>query len=402
MPVNEEDLECQDDITLRGTGRKWWGVLVLVLVLAGAAAIGIHFATQGAVRFAVNLPEVNCVAMVDGKEIEVLPPEETVRLRIGQHELRVRAEGYKEYRYEFSVRRRQTNVVFIDLEPVDANRDTSPALAGSVDGLPRRVVNEIDGSILVLIPKGNFFAGGVTRGYPPALSSVKVRLPACYLGLTEVTNAQYKRFVDATGHRAPNQADKGAPVWRDGSFPADKADHPVVCVSWEDAQAYCRWAGLRLPTELEWEKGARGLDGNYFPWGCEFDPTKCRHAKDRGRETTCRVEEYAQGRSLWGLYNTSGNVWEWCEDRFDEKAHLDDWYNAADLQRYERGDLSLRRHGESRSMRGGSWNFDNDMYFSCPRQYGAKPELRYDDTGFRVARSVTTVAMAAAATDDGR
>jgi formylglycine-generating enzyme len=167
----------------------------------------------------------------------------------------------------------------------------------------------------VLIPEGEFLAGGAGSDQGGCLSSK--RLPAYYLAVYPVTNEQYMCFLSET-----NPGQEELKKWINprrlvrkagGRFEAFgvKVNHPVTEVTWVGVEAYCRWVGLRLPTELEWEKGARGIDGREYPWGNEWDKSKCRNYHSKGDETTCSVKAYPEGRSPWGLYQMSGNVGEW-------------------------------------------------------------------------------------------
>ena len=254
--------------------------------------------------------------------------------------------------------------------PVALTRDFFKSLFRSLSvPLDFLVENGKDGMVMGWVPGGRFLAGGGGGS-----GAFEVEIEGYYMGLHAVTNRQYGRFVKETGHRAPDVADSGEAEWKGGKYPEEKGDHPVVCVGWDDAQAYCEWAGLRLPTELEWEKGARGVDGREYPWGGGWDGTKCRNNGNRGAGRTSEVWEYGVGASPWGMVQMSGNVWEWCEDRYEAGAY----------ERYRRGDLSAPREGGSRVLRGGSWDYDNPAYFmASSRDYGPPGYRRGINYGFR-------------------
>lgn len=146
--------------------------------------------------------------------------------------------------------------------------------------------------VMVKVPAGEFLYGE---------DQEKMETAEFFIDRAPVTNAEYKKFVDATGHDQPQH-------FRGGTYPEGKADHPVVEVNWFSATAYAEWAGKRLPTNEEWEKAARGTDGRTWPWGNEWDIEK---ANVFSGDTTPIGKYSPQGDSPYGCQDMAGNVWEW-------------------------------------------------------------------------------------------
>lgn len=247
------------------------------------------------------------------------------------------------------------------------------------------------------VPAGEFLMGSmreereyayrldkeVTRAYGwyEKETRTRARTASFCIDRYPVTNAQYKAFSDETGRPAPfispeayrrqgflvhsYEKVKGF-LWKGGSFPAGQESHPVVLVGLEDANSYCAWKGkkagrrYRLPTEAEWEKAARGIEGRIFPWGNEWNPDYL-NSGDRIGSTT-PVSRFPQGRSPFGVYDMAGNVFEWTSTPWD--------------------DLPAARQGKNFVLKGCSWD---DLPGTCraAMRHGRPPQSRHILIGFR-------------------
>ena len=223
------------------------------------------------------------------------------------------------------------------------------------------------------VAAGAFKMGGDPEKGPQAYSDEQpvhtVQLSEYWLGRYPVTNRQYAAFVSATKHALPEH-------WSWGKIPAGKEEHPVVRVSWQDATEFCAWLkqasgeSIRLPSEAEWEKAARGTDGRIYPWGSQ-PPDVSRANYDQKVMDTTLVGKYSPaGDSPYGCADMAGNVWEW----------VSDWYKA-----YPGGEPNEEYGEKYRVVRGGSWDYDEGPLRSSNRSWFA-PSLRYGLLGFRCAR----------------
>ena len=221
---------------------------------------------------------------------------------------------------------------------------------------------------MVLIPSGEFIMGSNERWddeTPEYIESVE----KFYIDAYEVTNAEYEKFTYDTKREVPYH-------WSNGKVPKNKKNHPVIYVNWYDAEGYCKWEGKRLPTEQEWEKAARGDSGNIYPWGNTWAIDKSNHPY-KGSTGTESVGSYPNGTSPYGLYDMSGNVWEW----------VDSFYLPHPGNNINRGEYGT----DKRVLKGGSW-FDCLSYgcgLSAPtfNRSFFTPEVRNNSFGFRCAKS---------------
>ena len=239
----------------------------------------------------------------------------------------------------------------------------------------------VDGAEMVKIPAGKFTMGSTEQEDEKPMHDVNL----CDFCIDKypVTNGQYRKFCDATGRDyPPGPGFSGTP-----DYFTKNADYPVVNVSWEDARAFCEWAGKRLPTEAEWEKAARGQDGRKYPWGnTEPDGSQCNFADKRsgfswadkkvddGFAQMSPVKQYPAGASPYGVMDMAGNVWEWCNDWF-----ADDYYKESPAENPKGPDS-----GSVRVLRGGSWCND-PVSLCCACRFVGEPSYRSLVIGFRCA-----------------
>lgn len=225
-------------------------------------------------------------------------------------------------------------------------------------------------SEMVKIPAGDFIMGEdyVKKAVGP---KHKAFLDDYLIDRFDVTNRQYEEFVNKTGRVPPKH-------WMNKRVLIEKKDHPVTYVSWFDAEAYCEWRGKRLPTEMEWEKAARGVDGRIFPWGNEF-VKEYANVYMLGIGDTTPVGQFEKGKSPYGVYDMAGNVFQWTFDWFKpypNNPHLDN-----------------PNYGETHKvLRGGS--FYDCSYYKCGPSFQAfnrialSPKTISVSIGFRCAKSL--------------
>ncbi len=164
-------------------------------------------------------------------------------------------------------------------------------------------------------------------------------LPSFYIDKTEVTNKQFKDFLDAAGYE-PEWPKNFLKHWENGMYPEGRDEHPVVWVSLKDAEAYCLYAGKRLPTEAEWQKAAQGDDGRDWPWGNIYDPEKANTDSD----DTKPVGSYKKGTSPYGCLDMTGNVWEWTNSMQTDGYHDFCWIRGGSYF-YAKGSLWYMQGG---------------------------------------------------------
>jgi formylglycine-generating enzyme required for sulfatase activity len=230
-------------------------------------------------------------------------------------------------------------------------------------------VSATDGMEMVYVPAGSFNMGS-SAGPADEQPEHSVYLDAFWIDKTEVTNAMYSLCVQSGSCLKPyNQSNTHFNYYPDPTY----ADYPVIDLKWSSAEAYCAWAGRRLPTEAEWEKAARGTDGRAYPWGNILPNSSLLNFNNPAGDTV-RVGSYPQGASPYGALDMAGNVTEWVAD----------WYDAGYYAVSPQSNPAGPADGQFKVLRGGSWHSDVYSIRSADRHYLA-PDIRDIVVGFRCA-----------------
>jgi formylglycine-generating enzyme required for sulfatase activity len=239
---------------------------------------------------------------------------------------------------------------------------------------------------LVAISPGAF-SMGLANARPEEQPVHTIEIDAFEIGRYEVTNKEYEVFANATGYVTQSEKENSSVTWR-SYFTSERENYPVVLVSWQDANAYCKWLSdvtnknFRLPTEAEWEYAARGGATTKYPWGDEIDPDQANYDSEQKRgliagvalENVEPVDSYeANG---YGLFNVSGNVAEWCQDWYEE-----DYYKKSPSKNPQGSEKGLFK-----VIRGGGWASQADAC-RISRRNSNSPTFAVPYLGFRIVKT---------------
>jgi len=382
------------------------GRVLLARVSASTPTVVQPIATTAALQ--VRGTPAGAEVYVDGQKRGVLPCGVTFdlgALKEKQVEVIVQKDGYKSTGGTVTLRRGKTvpwNVKLVALAAPPSATQPHPVPSGKPWERPgSRVGEEITGphgGKLVWVPAGRFRMGSTSEDIQYAVKELGVKaevldneqpannveMDGFWIGKCEVTNEQYVSFLNAASAREIGKwldmEDQNCHIEVSGGRYRAKSgweQHPVVMVTWYGAQVYCEHYGLSLPTEAQWEYAARGPESRVYPWGDEWDKSKCCSQDNRGKDgRTFPVGSFPQGASWCGALDLAGNVWEWCADWYQE-----DYYKSA-LSRNPPGPSS----GRERVLRGGSWcDFVVDFVCRGAVRYCFGPGFGGDCRGFRVS-----------------
>jgi formylglycine-generating enzyme required for sulfatase activity len=261
------------------------------------------------------------------------------------------------------------------ITPTPATTDTiRPSTLTPTLGVGSTLVSDMDGMVLLYVPAGKFQMGSNT-GSSDEQPLHTVNLDAFWIDQSEVTNHMYTLCVEASVCQPPKDLRSITHNQYYGNPGFD--NYPVIQVDWNMAQTYCAWAGRRLPTEAQWEKAARGIDGNLYSWGNDAPNDKLLNYNGNVQDTG-GVKSYEAGKSPYGAYDMLGNVWEW----------VNDWYDPFYYQSPPLSNPEGPATGTARVHRGGSWR-DDDSYISAANRDSGDPTYADFYLGIRCALSAT-------------